>query len=58
MTNVGIIGVYLENITNNHLWSAGIFTLRTFAIYHRNWVVLAILATMGVSRIALELVSI
>ncbi len=47
----------------NILWAithrvAGIFTLRTFAIYHNNWVILSVLAIQGFSRVALGLVRI
>lgn len=34
----------------------GIFTLRTFAIYQNNWVVLSSLAVLGISRVSLALV--
>lgn len=36
----------------------GIFTLRTFAIYHSSWVILSVLTILGVSRLSLGLVSI
>ncbi len=36
----------------------GIFTLRTFAIYQNNWVVLSILAILGISRTVLDIVRI
>lgn len=36
---------------------AGIFTLRTFAIYQNNWVVLSSLAVLGISRVSLATVS-
>lgn len=58
MADVGLISMYFLRLTSGENWQyAGIFIMRTFAIYDQNWIILIGLTALGVARVCVGLVS-